>query len=342
MDTDAQAEMLFNRLVKRFRHLRKWARREGVEAFRLYDRDIPEIPLTLDWYGGAAAGALYERPYEKDEAEERRWLGAMREAAAGALGIETGEIFLKLRKRQRGASQYERLGNAGVLRDVKEKGLVFRVNLSDYLDTGLFLDARKRRVFLQKEAGGRRVLNLFAYTCSLSAAAAAGGAAQVDSVDLSRTYLEWGKANLALNGFQAAQVALTEPAEFFRKADGKVPFTLIRADALAFIMEAKRRGRRWDLVILDPPAFSNSKRMESDLDLRRDHRDLVGGCLELLAPGGGLLFSSNVRGFRLDTAAFPGCEVRDLTEALRDEDFRGRRVPAAYWIGGHPVGAKKK
>lgn len=160
--TAAQAEMLANRLQKRYKHLGKWARRIGADAFRLYDRDIPEIPLVLDIYGDAVAGALYERPYEKDPDEEDRWLKAMTGAVSGALNIPRERIFLKQRGRQRGKAQYKRLrDNQGFHEDVREGGLRFRVNLSDYLDTGLFLNHRKTRSLVREEARGKRVLNLF-------------------------------------------------------------------------------------------------------------------------------------------------------------------------------------
>jgi 23S rRNA G2069 N7-methylase RlmK/C1962 C5-methylase RlmI len=309
----AQAEMLANRLQKRYKHLRKWARRIGTDAFRLYDRDIPEIPLVLDIYGDAVAGALYERPYEKDPKEEERWLHAMTEAVSNALAIPPARIFLKQRGRQRGKAQYERLLDRRTYRDVREGGLRFRVNLSDYLDTGLFLDHRKTRSLVRDASAGKRVLNLFCYTASFSVYAAAR-AASVDSVDMSNTYLDWAKTNFALNGLES------------------LSRRLIRADALRFLESAATAGLSWDLIILDPPAFSNSKKMTGTLDLRRDHRNLITQCLKLLAPGGQLLFSANARNFSLDPADFPGVAVEAIQEKIRDEDFRGKRLPGVYWF----------
>ena len=317
--TVLQGELLFNRLLKRYRHLKKWARRTGTNAFRLYDRDIPEIPLVLDLYDDAVSGALYKRPYEKDEGEEKAWLLAMKAAAARALGIPENRIFLKERRRMRGRqepeNQYGRMYGQNFYRDVREGDLCFRVNLSDYLDTGLFLDARKKRALLRCGAAGKRVLNLFAYTCSLSAAAAKGGAQQVDSVDLSNTYLEWGKVNFALNGLEKQDC-----------------FTFIRDDVTRFIVQAGQKSRRWDIIILDPPAFSNSKSMRGTLDIRRDHRDLIRRCLSLLNPGGTLWFSSNMKGFDLEDKDFPGFTVQDMGKDLLDEDFRGKRMPACYTL----------
>lgn len=326
--------MLENRLRKRYRHLSKWARRTGTGAFRLYDRDIPEIPLVLDFYredagetedgggppsvlpspaGRFVAGSLYRRPYEKDPAEEEAWLGAMEEAAGRALDIPGSALFIRERRRQRGGVGHETPRNGrGARFIVREGGLRFEVNLADRLDTGLFLDRRLLRALIRGMAAGKRVLNLFAHTCSFSVYAAAGGAVSVDSVDLSATYLDWGRRNFALNGL-----------------GDRPEFRFIRADARAFLAGAARR--RWDLVILDPPTFSNSKMMEGTLDIKRDHGALLDRCLGLLSPGGSLIFSVNMRGFKLSAEVSRRPLV--LTEKLRDEDFTKRSVPACYLYG---------
>jgi 23S rRNA G2069 N7-methylase RlmK/C1962 C5-methylase RlmI len=330
--TTAQAEMLGNRLKKRHRHLRRWARRVGAGAYRLYDRDIPEIPLVLDLYGnaessataGAIAGALYERPYEKAGGEEARWLAAMTEAISGALGIHRDSIFLKERSRQRGRAQYEKIRSRGEAQDIMEGGLRFRVNLSDYLDTGLFPEHRKTRGLVRDLSAGKRVLNLFCYTASFSVYAAAGGAQSVDSVDLSNTYLNWAQTNFALNSLEALPVS---PAALCN-GTALPSCRLIRADVLRFLETAA--SLRWDLIILDPPAFSNSKNMARTLDLKRDHRGLIARCLRLLSPAGRLIFSANVKGFALDPEDFPETAVEDMRETIRDEDFAGRRLPAVY------------
>jgi 23S rRNA G2069 N7-methylase RlmK/C1962 C5-methylase RlmI len=320
--TAYQAELLQNRVGKRFRHLGKWAKRIGADAFRLYDRDIPEIPLVIDLYGDGISGALYARPYEKDEAEEGRWLDAMNAALSGALAIPREHIFLKQRKRQRGAAQYDRFREARVLRDVREGGLRFRVNLSDYLDPGLFLDRRKMRSLIRSQAAGKRVLNLFCYTAAFSVYAADGGAAEVDSVDLSNTYLDWAADNFSLNGFSAKRI---EPAALL--GDTLPSCRLIRQDALAFIRAASGWGLRWDLIILDPPSFSNSKKMCGVFDVRRDYGVLLRDCLRLLAPGGTLWFSVNARNVHLVPAEFPGWSLRDMRPLLIDEDFLGKSTP---------------
>jgi 23S rRNA G2069 N7-methylase RlmK/C1962 C5-methylase RlmI len=353
----AQAEMLANRLRKRQRHLRKWARRTGTAVYRLYDRDIPEIPLVFDWISGtrdgvpcnALTGALFKRPYEKDEDEEAVWLAAMKTAAAQALEIEEGCIFLKERRHTfhhgqddavggpggaKSGEQYGKLAERGFTMDVREGGLNFRLNLSDYLDTGLFPDRRLLRAKIRDEAGGKRVLNLFAYTCAFSVYAAGGGAASVDSLDLSRTYLERGMLNFELNGFKGIKAAPWDLGAKTGNLQGRGLFRFIRGDALRFLPEAKKEGLCWDLIILDPPTFSNSKKMRGSMDIKRDYAELINRCLSLLAPQGKLFVSVNARSFKIDRGDFSGIaagmEIVDLTEQLRDEDFRDRRIPACY------------
>ncbi|MDR2370196.1 MAG: class I SAM-dependent methyltransferase [Treponema sp.] len=335
--TAAQAEMLANRLRKRYRHLKKWAARTDAGAFRLYDRDIPEIPLVLDWYGGAVSGALYKRPYEKDGEDEKRWIEEMRNAAARALEIPAGRVFIKFRERKRGAAQYEKLSSgadakgSGFIRDIREGGLVFRVNLSDYLDTGLFPDRRGLRDVVRKEAAGKRMLNLFCYTAAFSVCAAAGGAEETDSVDLSNTYLAWAGVNFSLNGFRAETVSEREALYPAAAAPGiRVRHRLIRADALLFLKHAAAAKRKWDLVIMDPPAFSNSRKMASTLDIKRDHRELAASALRLLAPGGRLYFAAGVKNFRLETNGFPGFRAEDIRARAADEDFPPNKAPSCY------------
>jgi 23S rRNA G2069 N7-methylase RlmK/C1962 C5-methylase RlmI len=205
-----------------------------------------------------------------------------------------------------------------------EGGLRFRVNLSDYLDTGLFLEHRKTRGLIRELSGGKRVLNLFCYTASFSVYAAAGGARWVDSVDLSNTCLDRAKTNFALNNLEALAV---HPAALFGGAP-LPPCRLIRADVLRFLEDAA--SLRWDLIILDPPAFSNSKKMTGVLDLKRDHPSLIARCLKLLSPAGRLIFSGHPKGFALNPQDFPGTNLEDIRETIRDEDFAGKRLPGVY------------
>jgi 23S rRNA G2069 N7-methylase RlmK/C1962 C5-methylase RlmI len=336
-----QAQMLANRLAKKFKHLSKWARRGGAGAFRLYDRDIPEIPLVLDYYAGSDAvvsGALYERPYEKDPQEELLWLDAMRNGAASALGIDAQSIFLKRRQRQRGAEQYEKQSALAVTRIIIENGLRFKVNLTDYLDTGLFLDRRLLRAMIGKEAAGKRVLNLFCYTGSYSVAAAAGGAVATCSVDLSAIYLDWARENFNLNKIKSRPADMRN---YWRMYNHKANI-LVRADVPAFLAKARREHCAWDIIIADPPAFSNSKKMSQTFDLQRDYLKLLEQCLFLLAPGGELWFSANARGFTRSAVAietelkqkFPAVQASDITKRITDEDFRDRKIPRTFIITG--------
>jgi 23S rRNA G2069 N7-methylase RlmK/C1962 C5-methylase RlmI len=256
----------------------------------------------------------------------------MKAAAAESLGLDPADIFFRERERQRGAAQYGRLAGARALRVVREYGLRYRVNLSDYLDTGLFLDRRLFRALIRSRAAGRRVLNLFCYTASLSVAAASGGAAAVDSVDLSNTYLDWARENFVINGLYPQSATPRRDLNTQSADESGGPFRFIRADALRFA----ERGKTWDIIILDPPAFSNSKKMAAGFDLKRDHPALISRYLKLLSPGGTLYLSANVKGFKLNEDALkagPPLHIEDIGEKLRDEDFKGKRIPAAYRIG---------
>ena len=337
--------MFANRLQKRFRHLKKWAQRTGVGAFRLYDRDIPEIPLVLDFYGdcgkpeeAALCGALYKRPYDKDEAEEDKWLSVMRETASAALGINLERVFLKQRQKQKGLSQYEKIGEKHFEKTVNERGISFKVNLSDYLDTGLFIDRRLLREMIRKESGGKRVLNLFSYTGSFSVYAANGGALSTDSVDLSNTYLNWAQENFSLNNFSADILQIWD---FFKGEGGtNSAHKLVRADVLEFLEKAKAAKKQWDIIVLDPPGFSNSKKMIDDFDLQRDLTELLGKCLKLLAPAGKLFLSVNIKRSAPTVTELKeslsqyvsNLRITDLGEKLIDEDFKGRKTPKAFLL----------
>jgi len=361
--------MLYNRLKKRFSHLKKWARKNGIGAFRLYDRDIPEIPLVMDFYGGSDADggcprdaaiccSLYKRPYEKDETDEGEWLRAMKDSASSALGVRPERVFIKQRQKQRGVSQYEKLNEFHSETIITEGGLSFKINLSDYLDTGLFIDRRLLREMTRSESKDKRVLNLFSYTGSFSVYAASGAAVSTDSVDISNTYLNWAMENFALNGFKAELVKNYFSAkpqsggrELHADSSGKPrgyftslqnPHKLIRCDALEFIKKAIEEKMRWDVIIADPPAFSNSKKMTDVFDLNRDLTELLIDCLSLLAPGGKIFLSVNSRrgvpsaddiekSLRGLTPAL-NSRVTDLSRRIADEDFKGKKIPKAFLV----------
>lgn len=309
--TLAQAEMFGNRLRKNARHRRKWARRNGISCYRLYDRDIPELPLVVDWYEGRLHVAEYARPHERDAGEHVAWLDAVVGRAAEVLEVPAEGVFLKQRDRQRGTSQYTRVAESGARFVVSEADLKFRVNLSDYLDTGLFLDHRQTRRMVAEASAGRRMLNLFAYTGSFSVHAAAAGAASTTTVDLSRTYLEWANDNLGLNGLSGGHNRL------------------IQGDVRAWLDEAAEQGWQYDEVVCDPPTFSNSKRMQGTWDVNRDHVDLLQAVRRVTAPGGHIWFSTNARRFRLEYAA-PGVRIDDITAQTVPPDFASKR-PHRCW-----------
>lgn len=333
--TDNQAIMFANRLGKRYAHLKKWAKRTAVSSFRLYDKDIPEIPLAVDLYTDADNGdrhlhiSLYERPFEKPEDEETAWMSVMKEAAGKALSVPAGHIHTKIRRRQRGTeSQYDRVCERGICIIIAEGGAKFRINLSDYLDTGIFLDHRPARLFVRDNSAGKRVLNLFCYTGAFSVHAACGGASTVTSVDLSRTYLGWAADNMSLNGFGHE----TSLGDEKKPPDANAPFVFLRHDAVSFLKNAVRSKDRWDLIICDPPTFSNSKKLDSVLDINRDWAELCRLCLAVLSPGGTLLFSTNSRKLKFDPdlvgggAANPATVITDLGDWSIPEDFRNRKI----------------
>jgi 23S rRNA (guanine2445-N2)-methyltransferase / 23S rRNA (guanine2069-N7)-methyltransferase len=307
------------RLAKRFKHLAKWARRQETDAFRIYDRDIPEIPLVIDWYAGWLHAAEFERPHERTEIEHDVWLDRMIEAAALELGVPSSRTFLKVRKRQRAGGQYEKVDDRQAVLTVQEAGLRFEVNLSDYLDTGLFLDHRTTRALVRKESTGRRVLNLFSYTGSFSVAAAAGDAAATTSVDLSNTYLDWTRTNLAANGFKDAGRHRT-----------------VRDEARAFLEHRARRGEEpFDLIVVDPPTFSRSAKSATPWDVQQDHAALLELVAGNLAPGGVVYFSTNFRRFKLAEAELAArYTIREITRQTIPEDFRDQRPHRAWRLIG--------
>ena len=298
-----------NRLRKNSRQRFKWAEREKVTAFRLYDLDMPEWPFAVDWYAGFAHVMEYPRRKQvRDGSIDEARLEVVR-ATAAALEMAPEKIFTKTHeKRPWGRGQYERLGTGSTLVNVQEHGLTFECNLSEYLDTGLFLDHRVTRARVRKEAQGKRFLNLFAYTGSFSVHALAGGATETTTVDLSNTYCEWAERNFRLNGFEAGG-----------------EHRVIRADVLGWLEDA--RGE-YDLIVLDPPSFSSSKKMGRRFEVQRDHRWLVEHTRGLLSKSGVLFFSTNFLGFELD-ARFVDAEVL----ASLPEDFR-RKVHSAWRFVG--------
>ena len=331
LGVSAGAEMFINRVRKNLKHLGKWARREGVTCWRVYDADLPEYAVAIDIYEGAGPDEgrrfvhiqEYAPPPQIDSGRAEERLAEIVAAAPAMVFAAPGDIAIKVRKRQRGETQYERREDAlGTQVEVAEGGLRFLVNLHDYLDTGLFLDHRLTRDRLRNLAMNRRFLNLFAYTGAASVYAADGGATSVTTVDMSATYLAWARRNLALNGIAESNTVRFE-----------------RVDVLSWLTDERKRVEvghvhPYGLIFLDPPTFSNSKKMgERTFDVQRDHVELLRDTAALLAPGGVMLFSNNYRRFKLDVDALPELEIRDITETTLPPDFaRNPRIHVCFEI----------
>ena len=390
--TQYQAELFANMLRKKYKPLKKWARKNRISCYRVYDRDIPEIPVSLDVYellpseinsqlecarfmheqnaqlsaNNYAVEAevrsriyailyLYERPYEKDDEEERIWLNAMAESAAGVLGIEESHFVKKMRSHKSHKNknneqafenddeassktevQYQKNSTAAfedkvfqhIEGNTQELGQIFHIDLTTYLDTGLFLDHRALRAAIRDKTSKKRVLNLFCYTGSFSVYAAQGNASYVESVDLSNTYLNWAKENMEMNGF-----------------DDEKRYVYTKQDCVRFLQQkavAAKSGKLlpedlYDVIILDPPTFSNSKSTQDIMDINRDWPQLVKDCLNILNPGGVLYFSSNSERLKFDAAKIPpktaaGLEFtcEDITSKTIPQDFEGKK-PHRCW-----------
>jgi len=310
------AEDLVNRIRKNRRQLGKWLKRQDIDCFRAYDADIPEYALAVDVYGTDDGDWLhvqeYEPPATVDARQAQARLRAALTALPEALDIAHERMVFKVRRRQRGREQYERQAEQGRFLVVREGRCRLLVNLTDYLDTGLFLDHRTVRLWLAENAAGKSVLNLFSYTGAATVHAAVGGARATTSVDLSRTYLDWFKRNLEINGLDGG------------------PHRAIRADVGEWLAQCRER---FDLVFLDPPSFSNSKKMDSALDIQRDHAELIRQAMRCLAADGVLVFSTNLRRFRLDDDVAAEYAIEDRTAWSIPRDFeRNRKIHQCWFI----------
>jgi 23S rRNA (cytosine1962-C5)-methyltransferase len=311
---DEKILMFRNRLAKVFRHKGRLAKRLGVSCYRVYDHDLPEFPLCIEFYGNNLYVAEYKRRHGMTEEEHDRWMEQTLLTIAEVLGVATDDIFLRLRQRKTGRlGQYQRLDHAKHEFIVEENGLKFIVNLTDYLDTGLFLDHRVTRQLVREQCAGKRMLNLFAYTGSFSVYAAAGEASEVVTVDLSKTYLQWGERNMELNGFKDEQ-----------------RYKFLHADVKQYLQTIS--NGYFDIIVMDPPTFSNSKRMEDILDVQQDHVTLINQCLDGLAENGILYFSTNYTRFVLDTKKINSKNIKDITKATTPFDFEGKLARYCFLI----------
>lgn len=309
----ADLQTIQNRIEKNYKHRAKWARKEGIECFRIYEKDIPEFPFIVDVYKDHAV--IFEKRDSEIDAEKIDHFNYIISAVKNVMHLPEEKIVIKSRMKQKGTTQYERLEERNEFFPVKEYQAQFLVNLHDYLDTGLFLDHRPMRQVIFKEAKGKKFLNLFSYTGTVSVMAALGGATHVTSVDLSSTYQEWARKN-----FEHNKISLKE-------------HNFIVQSALDYLEKAVSQ---FDLIFLDPPTFSNSKKMEEDFEVEKDQEFLIKHCLRLLNPGGTLYFSNNKRKFKLDPKILELAQVEDISEKSIPLDYRDRKIHHCYKITPKP------
>ena len=306
--------MFRNRLEKVYRHLGKQAKRMAIACYRLYDHDLPEFPFCIEIYDQNVYVAEYKRRHGMSDEEHDEWIGRSMSVICEVLKVAEENIYLKLRQKKQGRlGQYQKTAERRSEFVAEENGLKFIINLSDYLDTGLFLDHRVTREKVSAEAKNKKVLNLFSYTGSFSVYAAAGEAKEVVTVDLSKTYLDWAQRNMHLNGL----IDLSK-------------YQFIHADVLQYLNTVTENY--FDIIILDPPTFSNSKRMENVLDIQRDHVKLINNCLRILKPRGKIYFSTNYKKFVLDKASIQTPLIKDITKQTTPFDFEGRINRLCYLI----------
>ncbi len=310
--SDAKLIMFDNRLKKVFRILNKQAKQQGVTCYRLYDRDLPEFPLIIDMYEDEVLVTEYRSNHRLSEDEYERWFNDSLEVIQHVLGKDPLKIHIKERKRKESRQdQYQKTDNQQQYIEVVEAGLKFLVNLTDFLDTGLFIDHRVTRSMVAKQSLDKRVLNLFCYTGSFSVYAAQGGASEVVSVDLSNTYLDWAQKNMKLNNFTDQR------------------YSYVKADVLQWL--PKVQNEYFDLIVLDPPTFSNSKMMKDVFDIQEMHVDLINQCVSKLKQDGILYFSTNARKFEMSTEEING-QVENITTATIPFDFKGKLLRWCYII----------
>ena len=314
--TPEKLQMFENRLLKNYKHRIKQAKRQNISCWRLYDHDLPEYPICVEIYEDYIYIAEYNRRHALTDKEHAIWLADTKTIIAAITGIAIDNMYLRVRKRMdHKEEQYEKdeaVPESKII-TVQESGLKFLVNLTDYLDSGLFLDHRLTRQMVQAEAKDTEFLNLFSYTSSFSVYAAAAGAKTVTSVDLSKTYLSWSEENFALN-----------------KLKNIVAYQFVHADVKQYLKTLP--SNKYDLVVMDPPTFSNSKRMKSVLDIQLDHVELINDVLRAMKPGGILYFSTNYSKFVLSPEQIHSQQIKDITKATTPFDFEGRLKRWCYKI----------
>ncbi len=311
VDGEDKSSQLKNRIRKNYRHLRKWAKRTKTDCFRIYDREIKMYPLAIDFYAGRFSVQYFSYDREQDEPPPEL-IEEIDQALYSIFGASEEQIYWRSRVKRKKTQQYEKRAAEQEFFTVYEYGVKFKINLNDYLDTGLFLDHRETRQMVASIAKGKRVLNLFAYTCSFSVFAALAGASYTKSVDLSNTYTKWGEDNFLLNSL---------PLETNE---------IVRADCMQFLEIPP--DTLFDVIVIDPPTLSRSKKMEQMFDIQRDHPYLITQALKFLAPQGVIFFSTNSRKFKLDEALSDICSIEEITAKTLPQDFHNKKIHRCWKI----------
>ncbi len=312
-DGEDKSSPLTNRIRKNYRHIRKWAKRSATNCFRIYNGEIRSYPLAIDFYGGRFC-IHYFSPTREQSEPPPPLVEETEKALHTIFGNQCGAIYWRTRAKNKETRQYEKTGESKEFLIVQEYGVKFKVNLQDYLDTGLFLDHRETRRMIASLAKGKRILNLFAYTCSFSVQAAMAGASFTKSVDMSNTYTAWGKDNFKLNSLPLKD------------------HEIVRADCLKFLEEEIRSNIKYDIIIIDPPTISRSKKMSQLFDIQVDYIPLISMALKLLKEEGVIFFSTNSRKFVFDKSHFPSCSIRDMSDKTIPIDFQDSKIHRCWKI----------
>lgn len=309
--------MFQNRLTKNKKELGKWAMRSGIEAYRIYDKDVPQVPVIVDKYGDYLVLNYFRGPYDMDDPTDKTMDRRIQEIAhiiTMVFQIPDQYLFIKLREKKKGKSQYEKLAQTGKTIYIKESEGIFKINLSDYLDVGLFLDHRPLRRIVANQSAGKSLLNLFSYTGSFSVLAAKQSGTTTN-IDISPVYMEWTKANFLLNKLSLSS------HEFFA------------TDVLDWVFDQNNRNTKYDIIVLDPPTFSNSKRSVDIFEVQKDHAKLIKTLMEIyLNPNGVLYFSNNFRKFVLDPNLTAIYNSQNITNKTFDKDIRDHRLHQVWEI----------
>lgn len=313
LDGEDKSSAFVNRIRKNYRHIRKWAKRTCTNCFRIYDSEIHQYPLAIDFYDGRFCVQYFSRSRESDDPPSE-----LVEETCNALSLIFGtnpqNVYWRTRAKRKETRQYEKLGESKEFFTVLEYGVLFKINLLDYLDTGLFLDHRETRKLVAEVSAGKRVLNLFAYTCSFSVHAAMAGAIYTKSVDMSNTYTAWGLDNFKLNSLSLK--------------DNEV----VRADCLKFLDEEIKSRAQYDIIIIDPPTISRSKKMDQLFDIQVDYVSLINKSLKLLVDGGSIYFSTNSRKFVFEDSNFTNCTIVDISKKTLPIDFQDPKIHRCWKI----------